>query len=620
MINVSKAYRDAVYAPMRKTAATVQFDILDNTAYEDNIITASNGAIISRPWQLDNKIRNTSNRYATFEKDYFKLDGTFCIPPKSTEADESELGWWSEALSDNSGNFTSPQIINCEFEEAHSSLGISIVFDKLTNEFASDFDIDIYYSDERAIKHVEVIGNTSAMYVYEVGLDEYKRIKITIKKWSKPFRRARVIEIDFGVVKSYDSDKLIKVNVVEEMNVVGDTVPSNEMKFTIDNSSKEFNILNPKGVYKYLTKNQEVNMSLGVEIAPDVFEYIGIHKFYLTDWQSDEGSLTTTFTARDILNNLETITYIGVNETNLYDLAEDIMIQSGIKNYVIDNALKDIPTKGFKEKISARVALQHIGLASQSAVYQDRKGILNIQRFTVLDARTNYLTHIGDDGLYTSPTTFMEIDNDYSMKSITFDNVYNEPQIKLDKLVSGLEIVVNTYSADENNKEVLNTSLEVEGTMLIQFDYQYPIISSTANLSIVGAEDFRVISSHDIGIKLEIIASGTVNISVNGTSISTLKTVYTLNDNSVTEGIELKVDNPLIVDPAQALEIGKWILQESTLRALYDVNWRQNPCLECGDIVLVEDSYGAKKLSRIIKQEYTFAGYLNGKTSTKGGI
>lgn len=620
MIDVSKAYKDAVYAPMRKTAAIVQFDILDNTAYEDNTITASDGAIISRPWQLDNKIRNTSNRYATFEKDYFKLDGTFCIPPKSTETDDSELGWWSELLSDVFGNFISPQIITCDFEDTHSSLGVSIVFDQLTNEYAADFDIDIYDGDENVINHKEVIGNTGAMYVHEVGLDEYKSIKITIKKWSKPFRRARVVEIDFGVVKSYDSERLIKVNLVEEMNVVGDTVPSNEMRFTIDNSSKEFNILNPKGVYKYLTKNQEVNMSLGVEIAPDVFEYIGIRKFYLTDWQSDEGSLTTTFTARDTLNNLDAITYIGISDTNLYDLAEDIMIQSGVKNYDIDPALADIPTSGFKEKVSARVALQYIGLASQSAVYQDRNGILNIKRFTVLDARTNYLTHIGDDGLYTSPTTYMEIDNDYSMKSITFDNVYNEPQIKLDKLVSGLEITVNTYSADEINKEVLNTSIEIEGTKIIQFDYQYPIISSTINLVIAGAEDYTVISSHDIGIKLEIVAAGTVNISVNGTSISTLKTVYTLNDNTVTEGIVLKVDNPLIVDPTQAFEIGKWILQESALRALFDVNWRQNPCLECGDIVLVEDSYGAKKLSRIIKQEYTFAGFLNGKTSTKGGI
>jgi hypothetical protein len=42
--------------------------------------------------------------------------------------------------------------------------------------------------------------------------------------------------------------------------------------------------------------------------------------------------------------------------------------------------------------------------------------------------------------------------------------------------------------------------------------------------------------------------------------------------------------------------------------------------LECGDIVLIEDSFDMKKQSRITKQEFYFAGYLSGKTESKGGV
>ena len=46
-----------------------------------------------------------SHKYATFERDYFRLDGTFYIPPKENEGD-SELGWWSDVISDSEGLFS----------------------------------------------------------------------------------------------------------------------------------------------------------------------------------------------------------------------------------------------------------------------------------------------------------------------------------------------------------------------------------------------------------------------------------------------------------------------------------------------------------------------------------
>ena len=98
------------------------------------------------------------------------------------------------------------------------------------------------------------------------------------------------------------------------------------------------------------------------------------------------------------------------------------------------------------------------------------------------------------------------------------------------------------------------------------------------------------------------------------------KQEVTFYNEGIKEGSSFKVDNPLINSIEHAEDVAKWIIEEYNLRAVYSINWRQNPCLECGDIVLVEDSYDAKKLSRITKQEFEYAGYLSGKTESKGGV
>lgn len=542
MNEVSREFKQAVYAPIRKASAKVNFEILDNAAYGDRTITASTEAPISRKEQVTNKVRGMSHKYATFEQDYFRLDGSFRIPPKPNEGD-NELGWWSGELCGTDGVFEVPQTLTLTFDDVHNSMGLTIHFDVSTNEYASDFDIDVYGAGNALIASEKVRSNRGTSYVWVHGLDAYEKIVLTVRKWAKPFRRARIVEIDFGVVKVYEGDKLIQVNLIEQMNVVGDTLPANELKFTIDNSSKEFNILNPDGFYRFLKERQELSVSIGIEIEEDVFEYVTAKGYYLTDWQSDEGALTTTFTARNIFELLEKeYTQSGVF-SNLYDLAEDVVIKAGVPYYEIDKTLKDIPTEGFPEKLTYRKALQCIGIASMSAVYQDRQGVLIIKPFVILDESTSYILFAGPDmftGMVT-PTVY----SGYDMLNITFDNVYAEPQIKLDQLIQSL--IMTVYIGGEKQEHVFYNP-------------------------------------------------------------------------STDEGASLKCDNPLINSVAHASDVARWIIEESNLRALYQVNWRQNPTLECGDIVIIEDSFGAEKQSRITKQEFEFSGYLSGKTETKGGV
>lgn len=543
MINVSKRYKDKIYAPIRKTTAKVVFEILDNAAYEDNVMTVSASDVISRNNQLTNKTRIMSHKYATFEKDYFKLDGSFCIPPKSTEGN-SELGYWSDVLSNESGEFSDYPVIEINFGNTHSTIGLAVSFDILTNEYAVEFDLEIF-QDSNLIHMESVTDNKEPLYVLEQPLDNYNKIILTIKKWCKGYRRARVVEVDFGLVKEYKDDKLIKLNVLEEINITGNNIPSNELVFTVDNSDRRFNILNPQGYFRYLQEQQEVKAEIGLQVDDtEEYEFISLGKYYLTDWQSDEGTLTTTFVARDIFEILQDAEYSSISNTTLYDLAIDVLTKAGIKDYLIDSRLKTISTNGFLAPLPSRSALQYIGVAGQSMVYQDRKGVLCIRHIETLTESTGYLCFAGMDN-YAGATT-PQVDENYDIKYIDFDNAYEEPRIKLDKPIKSVSVLVFDGTVDGQEIKVVNAG--------------------------------------------------------------------------VNKGVSYKLQNELINTVEHANAVANWIIRESNLRALYSVNWRQNPSLECGDMVLIEDGFNEKKRSRITKQEFIYDGTLRGKTETKGGI
>jgi len=517
MINTSPAFQQAVYAPTRRTSARVTFDISDVTAADDASATVTSEAEISRKHQMTNQIRDR-HAYATFEPDYWRLDGSFVLPPKVSEPG-FEVGWYSDAFSGADGSFSPAQVIDFTFTEPHSSIGLTITFDEPANEYATDFDVVAYDASNNVIKDIKVRGNTNARCVVEDGMADYERIVITLLKWCKPHRRAKITEVSFGVVRVYDN-QLFRVNLLEEIDPISAQVPSNEFKFVVDNSSREFNILNPTGSYKFLQERQALVVELGVETTPNFFEYVNMGLYFLTDWQSDEGSLTTTFTARNRIDFLPAVEIENKTptSTNLHALAMSLITTIGLEKYRLDPALENISTLGVYKAQTYRQLFQNIAVAGRCVMFVDREDFLNIVRL---------------------PDT-------PPVHTIEMDQMYAEPQINLEKLVSRVE--VNYYSDADT---------------------------------------------------------------ITGTYVET---------GPVPGGATLKVENTLINTEQHAKAVAEWIMVEANKRAIFDANWRQNPALEPGDIVTIEDVYGANKSSRIIWQEFEYTGALRGKTKSKGAI
>jgi hypothetical protein len=287
-------------------------------------------------------------------------------------------------------------------------------------------------------------------------------------------------------------------------------------------------------------------------------EWVPMGTYFLTDWQNDVTSRIVSMTCHDYFQNLGDISYNPTATTNLGTLAQEVLAAGGVPSdkWLIDGSLYNITVNKFPERLDCRTALQHIGIAARAAVFQDRDGNIVIKPFAAIDEITNYIVYPSTQPSlygYLGPNEYMTNSTAGGMKYIDFEQMYDAPQVSLQKSV--YQLVVKIYN----------------------------IVNADGGLD----------ASEQVY----------TNASIEGTS-----------------GESFTIDNPLVKDTSMANDIADWYIGESNFNATYSVNWRQNPVLECADLILVEDSFGAEKQTRITHNQFDYEGYLTGITESKGGV
>jgi hypothetical protein len=327
-----------------------------------------------------------------------------------------------------SGPVKAPVTLTVEFNGAHSSAGITVTFDSVLGEYAVDYDVEAYDFSGNLITKVSIVNNTEIIHQALGQLYGYKKLVIIVKKWSKPYRRARILEVDFGIVKIYTDDNLIRLNLVEDLDLTSGQIPSAEFRFEVDNADRAFNILNPTGFYKYLQERQSIYASVGIEHDDGSVNFIPLGEYFLADWTSNEGALTATFTARTILDIMASYPYenIDAREISLKQLAEEVFAICKVTSYEVDSSLESVMTNGLVKRTDCKTVLQMIAIAGCSNIITTRTGVIKLVKADT----------IGD-----------------AQDSITFDNVYNEPQIELGKIVKTAEV---TYWEDLDKSSIVS--------------------------------------------------------------------------------------------------------------------------------------------------------------------
>ncbi|KRE33432.1 hypothetical protein [Paenibacillus sp. Soil724D2] len=660
MYPVTQKYKDNIYATSRLNKGRVTFDLSDVSASSDvSSITTTSESALSLKAQMNNNFRSSTYRLATNEKDRFALDGSWSFAD-DTLTNNGEIGWVSDLIGDGTGTFTTPQQVTINFNANHTSIGLTVTFDPLNNEYATDFTIIAYDAGNAVIATYPYTGNTLVQVAAYGNLVNYRKVAVIINKWSVPNRRARVSEIDFGIVKQYTGELgLVSMQLTEEMDLTSGELPSPEFKFTVDNSSREFNILNPTGFYKSLQQKQQVVGEIGLTYDDGTIEWIPVGNYLLWEWQSDEGSLTATFFARTQLDVMASVNYENLTATtkSLYQFAVDIFALCGITNYSIDTALQSINTNSLVKKTNCKNVLQMIALAACANVYVTRSNVITIKANKTRKVR--YVRDWLNGSTANTGNHWIEIQasdasgvNKALGKTVTSgqagnlgvvtdgdvtSNNYATAPTGLSSVTLDLGAVfdiasVNVwhYWADLRTYHNTKTEISSDGvnwTTIFDSSVSGEYAESAAGRSypmetvIETKPAVDTISMNDQYAEPRINLD-TITKQVDVTYWTNLSTsaVTSAVAAGVTLGDTFKLDgNTLINDSTRASAVANWLLaKKNNNRAIYNANWRGNQAHEVGDVVAIGNSYGANMNAYVTRTELTYQGYVQASTEARG--
>lgn len=317
-----------------------------NVIYRDIAIGAAEAASVAASGQTDNStVQNLMNEdktgnVITLEPNRWLLDGSARQP-----CDEGEYYFWSTEVSDKNGEFSADPVITVTLSQQFSSMGISLVFDTAGNEYCSLVNLKWYQGD--TLKEDQDFQPDAAQYFCEKRVESYDKIVLTLKKTVLPYRRAKLNQIIFGVIRTFSMNELRAASITNEMDESGVTLPVSKFNWTLDSREDVdylFQLKQPVearnndrllGVY-YIDKSERVSARVYKITCKDALGVLG-------DTPFTGGAYLTGISAKTLLNQLaapfeveyaedvEDTTLTGVlNTKTARDAIQQIMIAWGV--------------------------------------------------------------------------------------------------------------------------------------------------------------------------------------------------------------------------------------------------------------------------------------------------
>lgn len=398
------------------TKTAISFGLVDVTAKPDGIFTATDKQSFVNMQQLK-RDELEIRKYATFEKDYFRLDDTFELFPDNTT--EHDFGLWSSSLSNENGEFVNPVVLTIEFTEPHSSLGLTFTFHEPTEDYCDNMNVKWYGSTNGLLSDVDYVPD-GTVYFADKEVEGYRKIVITFYSTIRPYRYLKLAQLDFGQIKLFSSRDIIKANILEEVDPISSELRINTLNFTLYSEDAEFSILNPQGIFSRLQQRQPLK----------VFEYLdGIKKnmgaYYLDEWENED-EYNINMTAIDLVGVIDGTNFAGGTYNNVAaGMIISELMQSANAEYEIDSSLSSKVLSGIIPVCTHREALQQVAFAVG--------GIVDCSR-----------TH--KIKIYPFPETVSAY--------IGKDRKFEGHKLKLKTIVTGVEVTAHNYVNGEDNPQV----------------------------------------------------------------------------------------------------------------------------------------------------------------------
>lgn len=344
------------------------------------------------------------SRYSTGEPNLTVLDGSCNIVPSSPPY--GTTGFLSAEIFDDSNH----PVIRLELpsENKSSVPGVSICWSTVFGEYATDFSVSAYLGTSK-LKTVTVNGNKSVRSDVEVELSGFDAVEIEVLKWCLPDRRVRVEQVKIGRYLVFDKTKILSYSHSSARDPISGQLSQESISFSLDNSDRAWDSVNPQGIYKYIYERQPVTVRYGMDVDGKT-EWVSGGMFFLSEWSVPANSIEASFQARDAFLYLSSTKYTGRKYGTLYEMCYDALelLEADEITFDISDELKDYSTDITSDESTYHNSdiLQLAANAAGMALYQTRDGVIKINR--VYGADTS------------NPVLDIPVLNNYSWPEITF--------------------------------------------------------------------------------------------------------------------------------------------------------------------------------------------------------
>lgn len=172
---------------------------------------------------------NEQRDISTLERNLWTLDG------RQNIYNNDIVPFWSRDLSDENGVFAVPPSIEITLPQLYSSVGMTLQFDSNLGAFCSDMNIK-WFHDDQLVSDADFHPD-SDLYFCAKRAESYNRIILTFRKTFLPYRRVKLRQVIFGVIRKFGMDELRSAHITNNINLLSTEVPICTMNLTLDSAS-----------------------------------------------------------------------------------------------------------------------------------------------------------------------------------------------------------------------------------------------------------------------------------------------------------------------------------------------------------------------------------------------
>lgn len=279
--------------------------------------------------------------------------------PKYPES--SNMGYWSNIISDENGDFANDIVFTFTSSGQYSSQGFTITFDTYNNIYCTDLSITWYRNNQQIA--TESFQPDSAFYFCQKNVENYDKIVMTFKKINMPYNRLKIRTIDFGYGAYFYGDELKNVSCIHEINPISAELPINTIDFT----------LRSKGGFDYSFQNKQ---PLEVYFNGKLQDVSFVNKSQRTS------KTTWKIQSEDYIGQLSKLAFVGgmYENQNAKELLIKIFTQAKIP-YEISDSLATEKITGLIPMSTCREAIRQICFAIGAictTAYSDKVKIIKL--------------------------------------------------------------------------------------------------------------------------------------------------------------------------------------------------------------------------------------------------